>query len=74
MTPIYEYRCDCGCTTAKMRKMDERDNICNCENCGKPAKRVASLGSFKIKGGSFRNGYNTAKGAVESNKQFNGGR
>ena len=69
--PIYEYRCDCGCTTTKIRKVEERDNPCDCENCGKNTKRVVSTGSFRVKGANFLNGYTTKNEAMKNNKDFN---
>lgn len=71
--PIYEYQCEeCEAITEKLRKMNELDDPCECEKCGKPAHRKISTSNFKVNGASFKNGYtSTVKGAVNSNKQFN---
>ena len=49
---LYDYNCECGNTQEAVRKMDNRFNAPDCDECGKETTLGISLcGGFKITGG-----------------------
>lgn len=58
--PLYEYKCGEGHVTEKLVSItipEEERDIQPCKECGRPADRIISQGSFVLKGkGWFKTG------------------
>ena len=47
MSPVYEYRCECGKVTEVFRRIHDREKPINCE-CGKQAELQMSISGKPI--------------------------
>lgn len=56
--PIYNYICKCGRDWEEFfTSIKKGQEKAKCGDCGRMAKRVPALGSFKLKGKWFKEGY-----------------
>ena len=68
--PIYEFECPNGDIIGRLVKPDT--NVITCPKCHRKAKKILSLGSFKLKdGGWFADGCSSKKngGSKAASKQ-----
>ena len=58
--PIFEYECPEGTVTERMNRRDTEE--ITCPVCGRKARRIISISTFKLKGGGwYADGYASTK-------------